>query len=99
MSNLHSQYLKEMGISEWAVREPIADNGQVANTVVLPKEPRAHWWFFGTQPQAEAKLLFQNVLRALGLSPKEWQWMSPNEDLSKLSLPVIFLARKSTNIT
>lgn len=102
MSNLHSQYLKEMGISEWAVREPIADNGQVANpqatelataenavanTVVLPKEPRAHWWFFGTQPQAEAKLLFQNVLRALGLSPKEWQWMSPNEDLSKLSLP------------
>jgi len=106
MSNLHSQYLKEMGISEWTVREPIsssadsanplvsevlapvnADANAIASTTVLAREPRAYWWFFGTQPQAEAKLLFQNVLRVLGLSSKEWQWISPDEDLSQLTLP------------
>ena len=32
-------------------------------------------------------LLFQNLIRVLGLSSREWSWKFPGEDLSKLRLP------------
>jgi uracil-DNA glycosylase len=96
MSNLHTSYLKEMGIAEWVSREP--GTGVSSDTVINPTEEivasqssdssaRAHWWFFGTKPQGEAQLLFQNLIKVLGLSSQEWSWKLPGDDLSKLGLP------------
>lgn len=96
MSNVHSTYLKEMGITEWVTRDPaVADalktagaNEQViSNSQVGTLAPRAHWWFFGVKPQGEAQLLFQNLIKVLGLSSQEWSWKLPSDDLSKLGLP------------
>jgi DNA polymerase len=38
----------------------------------------------GTKPQGDAQALFQNMLRALGLSSKEWSWKSPSDDFSQI---------------
>jgi DNA polymerase len=89
MSNMHSSFLKEMGITEWIPREGVsdsADSTQPENAVVQRSEspPKAYWWFVGTKPQGDAQSLFQNMLRALGLSSKEWSWKSPSDDLSLL---------------
>ena len=32
-------------------------------------------------------MLFQNVIRVLGLAGNEWSWKSPNDNLAKLTLP------------
>ena len=96
MSNLHTSYLKEMGITEWVSREtgtaisltsainPADDN---ATPQVTEFSARAHWWFFGVKPQGDAQLLFQNLIKVLGLSSQEWSWKLPSDDLSKLGLP------------
>jgi DNA polymerase III psi subunit len=96
MSNLHASYLKEMGITEWVSRESGASVS--ASPAIKPTEDsevsqaaessaRAHWWFFGTKPQGEAQMLFQNLIKVLGLSSQEWSWRLPSDDLSKLSMP------------
>ena len=45
------------------------------------------WWFFGNQPQGDAAILFQNIIRALGLAPQEWSWKNPAEKLNPELLP------------
>jgi DNA polymerase len=96
MSNFHASYLKEMGITEWVSRDPgtnvspaLAINSPEQNVAlrVSDSSARAHWWFFGVKPQGEAQLLFQNLIRVLGLSSQEWSWKLPSDDLSKLGLP------------
>jgi len=96
MSNLHASYLKEMGITEWVGRDSVSSEARTTmpestqqNSVSQSEEfsPRTHWWFFGSKPQGEAQLLFQNLIRVLGLSSREWSWKFPGEDLSKLRLP------------
>jgi DNA polymerase len=96
MSNLHASYLKEMGISEWVSREPdiavsstpaIKPADEIAASQPSDSLARAHWWFFGAKPQGDAQLLFQNLIRVLGLSSGEWSWKLPSDDLSKLGLP------------
>jgi uracil-DNA glycosylase len=96
MSNTHSSFLKEMGITEWTSRDavptPSASTIEASPVNTEPSEPRetvsrGQWWFFGSQPQGEAQILFQNIIRVLGLSSHDWSWKSANEDLSKLSLP------------
>ena len=96
MSNLHASYLKEMGITEWVSREPGISLSSTSAIKPIEEGPtsqaaetssRAHWWFFGVKPQGEAQSLFQNLIRVLGLSPREWSWKLPGDDLSKLGLP------------
>jgi len=99
MSNLTSSFLKEMGITEWTSREappatqaavttPIAEQERVQDSSVgRDGLPRAHWMFFGENPSGEAQVLFQNVLKVLGLARNEWSWKNPNDNLSQIKAP------------
>ncbi len=97
MSNTNSAFLKEMGISQWSTRgdEPasakspsLASVDRITNSVVLAeKVPQGNWWFFGAQPQGDAQLLFQNMIRALGLVPQEWSWKNVSDNLNQLQVP------------
>ena len=97
MSNLHSAYLKEMGITEWSSRDkgpepnaspnPISQVASAPPTVSAEKVPQGYWWFFGSKPEGEAQALFHSVIRALGLGPKEWSWISADDHLEQLQVP------------
>jgi len=99
MSNTHSIFLKEMGITEWQSREGTAEalTASQASLVVersAPVEvpisehvPQGNWWFFGNQPQGDAQILFQNLIRTLGLTSQEWSWKSAIENLGQLTIP------------
>jgi DNA polymerase len=85
MSNIHSSFLKEMGITQWASNDDPQEVSAEPNT--QSRSPQANWWFFGTQAQGDAQILFENVIRVLGLSPQEWSWKSASENLSELAFP------------
>ncbi len=96
MSN-HSSFLKEMGITEWISRDeiqtqpeaPVAASSQAApqETQTSPRASNGMWWFFGNEPQGDAKILFQNLIRVLGLAKNEWSWKTPAENLGQLTIP------------
>jgi len=74
-----------MGITQWT-----SINGQqevLAEPSAQNRSPQANWWFFGNPVQGDAQVLFENVIRVLGLSPQEWSWKSASENLSQLMLP------------
>ena len=92
----NSTFLKEMGITEWTSR----DLGQEKSEVIASVEPTSTivseaperissgiWWFFGNKPQGDAEVLFQNIIRVLGLSPQEWSWKNPVEQFNSDQLP------------
>ncbi len=56
-------------------------------TQVRERASLGMWWFFGSQPQGDAAILFQNVIRVLGLAPQEWSWRSPTEIFNPATLP------------
>lgn len=61
-----------------------------ASSVVAEKQERISagvWWFFGNKPQGDAEVLFQNIIRVLGLTSQEWSWKSPSEKLHADLLP------------
>jgi DNA polymerase len=96
MSNTHSSFLKEMGITEWASRESAtevvssilpteAPGESIASRAQLPQTteaPRFFWWFIGDQAQGDALFLFQGIVRVLGLGTQEWSWVKPSEKLN-----------------
>ena len=93
----NSTFLKEMGITEWTSRDLVEEKPELIATVetsslnVAP-ETRERissgiWWFFGNKPQGDAELLFQNIIRVLGLSPQEWSWKNPIERFNPEQLP------------
>ena len=101
----HSTFLKEMGITEWTPREtsqkPAAATVSAGSLEMLEShnvaEKSIHgvWWFFGNEPQGDAKILFQNIIRALGLAKNEWIWKSASESLNLVDapeLPVVAVA-------
>ena len=45
------------------------------------------WWFFGNKPQGDAEVLFQNIIRVLGLTPQEWSWNNPADKFNPELLP------------
>ena len=100
MSNTHSAFLKEMGISEWSTRDGMQALSAVDTSTpvqAVEKISQGHWWFFGVQPQGDAQTLFQSMIRSLGLGPQEWSWKNTGDDLSQLhvpedGLPVVALA-------
>jgi len=96
MSNTHSSFLKEMGITEWAPRESSPNEDSSSSSKVISQEsaassthdpqvaqtPRFFWWFIGDQVQGDAQILFQNIVRVLGLGSQEWSWVKPSDKLS-----------------
>ena len=97
MTNTNSAFLKEMGITEWTSRDAAQVSPEVsvslnAQTVAHEEQPSQRvsygvWWFFGNEPQGDAKVLFQNIIRVLGLAKNEWAWKNSSENLSQLSSP------------
>jgi hypothetical protein len=99
MSNTHSTFLKEMGITEWTFRDAVQAISEipvaagVSAPAISPENSSGQrpsygvWWFFGNEPQGDAKLLFQNMIRILGLAKNEWSWKSSSDNLSQLSSP------------
>ena len=99
----NSTFLKEMGITEWTSRDAAPGHTQakltaeVSNNQAAPALPtitetqERHslgiWWFFGNKPQGDAEILFQNIIRVLGLSPQEWSWKNPMEQFNPEQLP------------
>jgi DNA polymerase len=94
----NSTFLKEMGITEWTSRDLALEPSQAFAAVVSSDETPeiaqskdriscGIWWFFGNKPQGEAEILFQNIIRVLGLTPKEWSWKNPLEKLNPELLP------------
>ena len=99
MTNNHSAFLKEMGITEWTSGDAVQSIATVSEGGVTQASPEvAHlspqvshgmWWFFGNEPQGDAQILFQNMIRALGLAKNEWSWKNPGQNLSQLSTPEV----------
>ena len=97
MTNTHSAFLKEMGITEWTSRDVVQATALVtektnaqASPGLAQSTPRISygmWWFFGNEPQGDAQILFQNMIRVLGLAKNEWAWKNPSQSLSQLSAP------------
>jgi len=92
----NSTFLKEMGITEWTSRDLVQEKSEViasvvaTSTVVAETQERISsgiWWFFGNKPQGDAEVLFQNIIRVLGLSTQEWSWKNPMEEFDPEQLP------------
>ena len=114
MSNMHSSFLKEMGITEWTSRDHAGVGAQVTSEqqvkTTSPEEasatttaPRFHWWFFGDQPQGDAQILMQNIVRLLGLTSSEWTWLKPSDKTKALqvsdgAIPVVAVAFGSSAV-
>jgi DNA polymerase len=77
-----SRYLKEMGITEWSLRSAEEDSTPSMTASAGPHqavsnlEPKVYWLFYGQPPSGDQERLFQNIIWALGLLPKEWEWRS-----------------------
>ena len=97
MTSTTSAFLKEMGITEWTSRDAsqvISEAVVVASDAAIASENKSaqrisygSWWFFGNEPQGEAQIFFQNIIRALGLAKNEWSWKNSSINLSQLSSP------------
>jgi DNA polymerase len=93
----NTAFLKEMGITEWASRDAtlISTSSEVFSANANAQENLAEsssikisegtWYFFGNTPQGEADLLFQGIIRALGLSRNDWLWKNLGDPLPKES--------------
>jgi len=104
---MHSSFLKEMGITEWTSRDHAGASAQAPIKAVIHEESHSlgdvttpqifHWWFFGDQPQGDTQILFQNMIRLLGLTASEWTWLKPLDkakvlEVSNDNIPVVGLA-------
>ncbi|MBU3625778.1 DNA polymerase III subunit psi [Polynucleobacter sp. JS-Safj-400b-B2] len=97
MINNHSAFLKEMGITEWTSRDAVqpptvvsvtsSNQDSTSGNESTRRPSYGTWWFFGNEPQGDAKILFQNIIRILGLAKDEWSWKGTSENLSQLSSP------------
>jgi DNA polymerase len=109
MSNEQASiYLKEMGISQWSLRNtgpsftPQAptdtSESQVQDTQTPAQAktnlaPTVYWLFYGKALSGDTELLFQNIIRALGLVQGEWEWREPsNTKAPDTPLPCIAFA-------
>ena len=97
MSN--SEFLKEMGITEWVSRDQPAQTSSsapqvtasaqdaAATTTPTEKISQGNWLFFGTQPVGDAQVLFLNIIRVLGLASHEWSWKNASDSLKQITAP------------
>ena len=109
MSNEQTSiYLKEMGISQWSLRNngpsftpqapTDASESQVLDTQTPAQTktnlaPTVYWLFYGKTLSGDTELLFMNIIRALGLVQGEWEWREPgNTKAPDTPLPCIAFA-------
>ena len=109
MSNEQASiYLKEMGISQWSLRNTgpsftpqaptDASESQVPDTQTPAQTktnlaPKVYWLFYGKTLSGDTELLFMNIIRALGLVQGEWEWREPgNTKAPDTPLPCIAFA-------
>jgi len=109
MSNEQASiYLKEMGISQWSLRNtgpsftpqaPTDTSESQFQDTQTPAQaktnlaPKVYWLFYGTTLSGDTELLFQNIIRALGLVQGEWEWREPsNTKAPDTPLPCIAFA-------
>ncbi|WP_128113524.1 hypothetical protein [Polynucleobacter necessarius] len=97
MSN--SEFLKEMGITEWSSRDQLRQASAASSVSAIAEDkttqqapsseraPQGGWLFFGQKPQGDAQVLFQNMIRVLGLSPSEWSWKNASDPLHQIIAP------------
>ena len=110
-ANMRSSFLKEMGITEWTDRSspvvslnasaapqsiPSASPEPTADTSEHVAEISGRWIFIGTKPQGDALILFQNILRALGLPNGAWAWQEQKANIDALiessTVPLVAIA-------
>lgn len=97
MSN--SEFLKEMGITEWVSRDqPVQTSVSAPANISSAQESsealgaaekisQGNWIFFGSKPAGDAQILFQNIVRALGLASHEWSWKNSTDSLKQIVVP------------
>ena len=96
-TSTNTTFLKEMGITEWTVRDeqqsgalnqsvPVNDP---VDTALPESSSLGTWWFFGSKPSGDSALLFQNIIRALGLHSHDWSWKTSSEKPSPLEISQI----------
>jgi DNA polymerase len=109
--SMRSSFLKEMGITEWVDRSnpavplnasaapqgnPSASLEPTANTSECAADISARWIFIGTKPQGDALILFQNIIRALGLPNGAWVWQDQKANIDALiessTVPLVAIA-------
>jgi DNA polymerase len=110
-ANMRSSFLKEMGITEWADRSssgaslsasaapqsiPSASSEPTANASEHAVEISGRWIFIGTKPQGDALILFQNIVRVLGLPNSAWVWQEQKANIDALiessTVPLVAIA-------
>jgi DNA polymerase len=110
-ASIRSSFLKEMGITEWVDRSSSvthlnssvapqsnaqASSEPVANPSERVAEISGRWIFIGTKPQGDALILFQNIVRALGLSNGAWVWQDQKANIDALiessTVPLVAIA-------
>ena len=97
VSNTSSALLKEMGISVWVSKDAVPlTSAEVLLDSPTQSEAKGTWWFIGSKPKGDTEVLFQNMIRVLGLRPDEWHWQEPvnKSKLAKLdnALPIVSIA-------
>jgi len=66
--------------------DPVATSASIASEA-SERISSGIWWFFGSKPQGDAEVLFQNIIRVLGLTPQEWSWKNPADKFNPELLP------------
>ena len=110
---IRSSFLKEMGISEWVskdlvlISEPKIANSEIAssgdenlaNNPSTNQNPNTNemWLFFGSKPNGDSQILFQNIVHVLGIGPNSWTWITKENDVSEVriqyeNLPLVAFA-------
>jgi uracil-DNA glycosylase len=110
-SSMRSSFLKEMGITEWVDRSSLSESldapaipqskvqaspEPTANAPEHATEISGHWIFIGTKPQGDALILFQNIVRVLGLPNGAWVWQDQKGNIDALieasTVPLVAIA-------
>jgi uracil-DNA glycosylase len=110
-ANMRSSFLKEMGITEWVdrsssvapVNSPVVAQGNpqasiepTVNGSERAVEISGRWIFIGTKPQGDALILFQNIVRVLGLPNGAWVWQDQKANIDALiessTVPLVAIA-------
>lgn len=66
--------------------DPVATSASIASEA-SERISSGMWWFFGSKPQGDAEVLFQNIIRVLGLTPQAWSWKNPADKFNPELLP------------
>lgn len=85
-SRIESQPIEAPKLSQSHARANEVDQAVIVDPS-FDRSPQAYWLFFGSELKGDAQVLFQNIIRTLGLLRTEWTWGSPHQDLSKIFSP------------